>query len=165
MFFARKKRHFKYDNLYDWFVGERVPERFVFLEDETERDKWITQYGELRQHLFERHLKTLSSEAQIRMREGRHPSQSHARVDEARPYIDLLTRHLADLGYPAHVRLIFHQMDRIRLSAALDHVPEKIEYGKLLPLYFEGFEVTYCYYGSEATSPESSRSRGTSECG
>lgn len=152
LFFGRRKRHLRYNNLYDWFVGERVPERFVFLDDPTEREKWITQYAELRQHLFDQHVRTLVPEEQMRIKEGRHPSQSHSGAEEASRYCESLVMHLADIGYRARVSIGFYHMDRIVLTAELDHMPAMAEYGKLLPLYYDGFEIKYS--GPETANSE-----------
>lgn len=109
----------------------------------------------LRRHLFERHVSTLSPEEQTRIREGSHPSQSHACAEEAERYVDLLVRHLADPGYDAHVGIGFYHANRIVLTAELDHVPEMLEYAKVLPLYFRGFEVKRHGRGPEAAKSDS----------
>ena len=153
MIFSRRKPPLKYDNLYDWFVGENVPERFAFLDDSLERDRWINQYAELRRHLFDEHIKTLPLDEQRQIREGSHPSQCHSKVADAKPYGDRLVLHLADLGYTARCGVGLYHMDRMVLFAELDHEPNMQEYGKLLPFYFDGFEVKYSGQGRpKATS-------------
>ena len=72
------KRHLEYDSVDEWMAGENVPDNFISVKDGQLRDKYITEYGELRRHLFAKHAATLSTEDQQKLNDGNHPSQSHA---------------------------------------------------------------------------------------
>ena len=140
--FGKTKRHLRYDSISDWIVGENVPERFVYHPDPNQRDRYIAQYGELRQHLFDKHIKTLSRADQELLEQGCHPSQSHDLSAEAECYVDKLHMRLQELGCHAiDIRLGFYHCDRIILSVVLaDSDAAKIE---SLPWLFAGFEIKY----------------------
>jgi hypothetical protein len=113
----------------------------VKIPDPVERDRRITEYGELRQHLFAKHIKTLSRQERREFKQGTHPSQSHRFADRAEPFVALLREHLADLGFPGKVCLGWYHMDRIVLSADLDEDPGERQ--RELPWLFRGFEIKY----------------------
>jgi hypothetical protein len=137
----RIKRHLRYPSLEAWFTGEGLKDPFSPNADPAERNRRITEYGELRQHLFAKHIKTLSPEEQRQFQEGTHPSQSHGFADRAEPFVALLREHLANLGFPSKVCLGWYHMDRIVLSADLDADPGEGQ--RELPWLFRGFEIKY----------------------
>jgi len=141
MWSLRTKRHLRYPSVEAWFNGERLTEPVFKITDPAERDRRITEYGELRQHLFAKHIKTLSREEQREFKEGTHPSQSHRFADRAEPFVALLREHLATLGFPSKVCLGWYHMDRIVLSADLDEDPRERQ--RELPWLFRGFEIKY----------------------
>ena len=65
----RTKRHLRYPSVEAWFKGEGLKEPVFKIADPVERDRRITEYGELRQHLFAKHTKTLSPEEQREFKE------------------------------------------------------------------------------------------------
>ena len=137
------KPDLKYNSVEEWVLGEGVPEGFVKLEDEKLRNKYITEYGELRRHLFAQHVTTLPEAEQKKLDEGTHPSQSHAFAEDAEPYRQTLCEHLKSFGLePLKITLGFYHCDRIVLSV---DVEESIGNEKLKkrPWLFQGFEVFY----------------------
>ena len=129
-------------------AGENVPDNFISVKDGQLRDKYITEYGELRRHLFAKHAATLSTEDQQKLNDGNHPSQSHAYASDAKPYRELLGAHLNTLGVNAiEIVLGWYHMDRIVLSVTLDE--SELESRKQLPWLFQGFEVFYVKESSE----------------
>lgn len=137
----RTKRHLRYSSVEAWFKGEGLTQGVFAIADPVERDRRITEYGELRQHLFAKHVKTLSREERRQFKQGCHPSQSHRFAGRAEPFVSSLRKHLAGLGFGAKVCLGFYHMDRLVLSADLDADPGGRR--SLLPWLFRGFEVKY----------------------
>jgi hypothetical protein len=141
MWFRRTKRHLRYSSLEAWFEGEGLKDPFSAAADPTERNRRIMEWGELRQHLFAKHINTLSREEQRQFREGTHPSQSHHFAERAEPFAASLQAHLAALGFTATVDSGFDHGGRIVLSAELDTDPK--ERRPELPWLFRGFEIKY----------------------
>ncbi len=135
-------RHLQYESIDEWMLGEKVPAGFVSLDDAELRNRYITEYGELRRHLFAKHTATLSPEDQRKLNDGNHPSQSHAFAELAEPYCELLKGHLHALGLePNEVVLGWYHMDRIVLTVYLDD--SQIPASTKPPWLFQGFEVFY----------------------
>jgi hypothetical protein len=145
----RTKRHLRYPSVEAWFKGEGLTKPISKISDPVERDRRITQYGELREHLFAKHLKTLSPDEQREFKEGTHPSQSHRFADRAEPFVALLVEHLASLGFPGEAFLGRYHMDRIVLAA--DLVKDPGERHPELPWLFRGFEIKYNWPHDEAS--------------
>ncbi len=124
-------------------VGENVPMGFANEPDPILRDKYIRQYGELRRHLYAKHVATLSSDDQQAINDGCHPSQSHRFADDAQPYCERLEQHLVSLGLDvSDVHLGWYHMDRIVLCV---ETPEQLDASRFreLPWLFQGFEIKY----------------------
>jgi hypothetical protein len=137
-------RHLQYDSVEAWISGENVPSKFVSLSDPILREKYITQYGELRRHLFAKHLATLSRVDQDKFQAGKHPSQSHSFSEDAEPYCHLLDEHLRSRGiFADEIELGWYHTDRIVLTVYLDESNVGYADGKA-PWLFKGFEVLYC---------------------
>lgn len=146
-------RHLEYESVEDWMAGENVPAGFVSLEDAELRDRYITEFGELRRHLFAKHKSTLAPDDQQKLSDGTHPSQSHSFAADAEPYCQLLAGHLRLLGIEAdEVELGWYHMDRIILTVHLgdSRVPE----GTKPPWLFQGFEVFYLARSKEETTEQ-----------
>jgi hypothetical protein len=136
------KPHLKYESVAAWMEGENVPAGFFGIADDRLRDLYITQYGELRRHLFAKHLATLTPEEQRQFEQGDHPSQSHAFADRAQPVAEEFQRELERLGFVARVELSWYHFDRIVFSVTLAKVPTAEEKERL-PWVFRGFEAMY----------------------
>ena len=137
------KEHLKYDSVDDWCRGENVPHNFISMDDEQLRAKYITEYGELRRHLFAKHAATLSDADQQKLHDGKHPSQSHAFAEHAEPYRALLDGHLKSLEIIAKdVELGWYHMDRIVLTVTLSESDVESTAARR-PWLFQGFEVMY----------------------
>ena len=141
----RTKRHLRYPSVEAWFKGEGLTVGVTRIADPTERDRRITEYGELRRHLFAKHVKTLSPDEQRQFENGTHPSQHHRFADLAEPFATSLRGHLASLGFGSKVCVGFYHFDRIVLSADLDADPGGRQ--RELPWLFRGFEIKYNWPG------------------
>ena len=133
--------HLSYDSLEAWAEGEHLPKDWTKHPDISQRKLWWKQFAELKQHLWTRHVATLSSEEQNEFKAGTHPSLSHKFRERAQPFTVLLKEELAKQGYAAEVKVTFYHLDRIVLLASLDQTPP----GRLrgVPWLFRGFEVKY----------------------
>jgi hypothetical protein len=145
-------RHLEYESVEDWIANENVPPNFVSLDDSTLRDKYITEYGELRRHLFAKHAATLSLADQKKLSDGTHPSQSHEFASDAEPYCQVLDTHLKSLGIVAdEIVLGWYHMDRIVLTVYCDESRTAAADQKP-PWLFQGFEVFYLPRKDEVTT-------------
>jgi hypothetical protein len=144
----RTQRHLRYPSIEAWFEGEGLTEPIIKIADPVERDRRLTEYGELRRHLFAQHVKTLPAEEQREFEVGTHPSQSHRFADRAEQFVPLLREHLAYLGFTGRVDLGAYHLDRLILAANLDEDPG--DRRRELPWLFRGFEVKYHWpHGAE----------------
>jgi hypothetical protein len=158
------KRHLRYPSVEAWFKGEGLTEPVFKIADPVERDRRITEYGELRQHLFARHIQTLSRKEQSEFKQGTHPSQSHRFADRAEPFTRLLREHLAALGFSSQVSLGWYHMDRIVLAADLNDDPGERQHE--LPWLFHGFEIKYNWPPAvEAEQPLHPTTAALVQCG
>jgi len=138
------KPHLKYESVAEWMKGENVPPRFISIANDELRNKYITQYGELRRHLFAKHLATLTPEEQAQFEKGEHSSQRHAFADRAKPIAEEFERELLQLGFVAKVKLGWYHCDRIVFSVSLAKRPTPEE-NERLPWLFRGFEAKYSW--------------------
>jgi hypothetical protein len=136
------KPHLKYESVAAWMEGENVPTEFLNVADDKLRDMYIRQFGELRRHLFAKHLATLTPEEQLQFEKGEHPSLSHAFADRAKPVAEEFQRELERLGFGARVELGWYHCDRIVLTVLLAKWPTAEQYERL-PWLFRGFEALY----------------------
>lgn len=90
--FRKKKRHLRYNSIQAWFFGERLKPINEY-SDPAERNRLLTELGELRQHPFDKNFETLSPEEQQQLNEGIHPSQSHRFFNRAEPFVELFRQH------------------------------------------------------------------------
>lgn len=137
----RRQSHLSYPSVAAWMEAERIPADFVNIPDAAERDRVIGQYGELRRHLFEKHVRTLPPDEQTRLAQNRHPSQSHERMPEARRYADALREQLREVPFVRAVGLGAYHCDRVILCVEISPEVGEDEALSRIPLLFSGFEV------------------------
>ncbi len=140
--------HLNYDSFEAWAEGEGLPKDWTKHPDKDQRDLWWHQYAELKQHLWQRHVATLTSEERQEFEARSHPSLSHDFRERAQPFTEYLKEELARRGYNAEVRLGFYHLDRIVLNAVLDRTPPDRLRG--VPWLFRGFEVLYRFRDTDA---------------
>ena len=133
--------HLSYDSIGAWIEGEHLPGDWRTHSDIEQRNLWITQFAELREHLRSQHIASLTQQEQEELKTGQHPSLSWEFKDRAQPFTAALQRELASRGYVAEVSLGYYHFNNIVLHADLDRFP----LGRLrgLPTFFCGFMVTY----------------------
>jgi hypothetical protein len=136
-------RHLTYDSLEAWAEGEHLPKDWIKFPDTEKRKNWFSQLAELKQHLWNRHIASLTEAEQNEFQNRTHPSLSHKFRDRAQPFTVEFQNHLASLGYKSEVKIIFGQMDRLLLHATLDKTPPNRLRG--VPWLFRGFELRYTF--------------------
>lgn len=101
----------------------------------------MDEFGELRKHLFEIHLKTLSPEQQRALLAGSHPSQDHSLTLQAKPFAEALAERLKTLQCVQDVSVANYHFNRNVLYVfvvGIDLLDPKLF---AIPDFFEGFEV------------------------
>jgi hypothetical protein len=136
-----RKRHLRYRSKLEWLIGEKIPSPFTAIRDRKRFDEVMNQYGELRQHLYEEHLKTLTTEQQIRIQSGKHPSQDHRLGQAALPHAQALAEKLKHLQFVATVGVGTYHGNRNVLDVFVDGVDLLNPQLLGIPDFFEGFEV------------------------
>lgn len=137
---SHENKHLKYGSVEEWLEDENIPNGILNVDDKQLRDKYLKEYGELRQHLFDKHIKSLPKEDQELFEKGRHPSQSHEFKAKAKPYADALEKQLSSLGFVGNVSIGYYQMDRIVLSVDTNREISKEEHN-MIPWLYKGFET------------------------
>ena len=122
-------------------VGESIPSPFSTIDDLEERSRMMDEFGELRKHLFEQHLKTLSSEQQQALRDGRHPSQDHKLTLQAKRFADALAEKLKVLPCVHEVSVANYHFNRNVINVYVVGVGLLDPKLFVIPDFFEGFEV------------------------
>jgi hypothetical protein len=137
----RRKSQLSYPSVPAWMKGERIPADFVNIADDAERDRVIRQFGELRQHLFGEHVRTLPPVERSLLSANRHASQSHDRTKEAERYAERLREHLGGLPFIKAVGLGAYHGDRLVLVVEISPEARQAEVESHIPAFFFGFEV------------------------
>jgi hypothetical protein len=122
-----------------WATGIGLPDDWTKHPDQAQRNVWWKQYAELKQHLWQKHLSTLTHEEQQQFKDGTHPSLRHEYAERALPFCKLLEADLERRGLMSVVKIGYYQMDRIVLSAYLSELPPGGLPGS--PWLFRGFEI------------------------
>ncbi len=136
------KRHLCYSSLFEWQDDTRIPHPIYAIEDEAERNRWMNRSRELWEHLYQKHLKALPRSQRLLILAGKHPSQSHERIEEAESYSIAFSGHLASSGYSARVQAVRLQAGLLGLRVEFDEDPDG-EMRRRLPDFFSGFQVKY----------------------
>jgi hypothetical protein len=135
------KRHLRYGSLREWIVGEQLPLPLTAISDQKKRDKVMTEYGELRKHLFNVHLNMLSNEQQRALQAGKHPSQDHALTAEAAVFAEALAKKLEHLSFVRKVSVANYHLNRNLLYVFVSDIELLDPRLSEVPDFFEGFEV------------------------
>ena len=137
-----KPRHLRYRSMEEWREKENI--RSFRHPENPELEKRLTrQLEELRKHLWKKHLAQLSPEERKQIKKGDHPSQSHMRIDQAKPIFDEFRLRVQPLPYVSDVTMVARQMHAdgivIRLKLAQD-VSWRV-WREHIPTFFRGFEI------------------------
>ena len=141
--FNKKKSHLEYTSISGWFHGESVPKGFAQEYGSGRRPDfkvYMDQYCELRQHLFDSHIKTLPDEIQKQLKSGQHPSQTQSKIKQAEPVLQRLKNNLAGLDFIKDVSIKNAQMDLVQFNVTLKSEPT-LEQAEMIPEYFDGYVV------------------------
>jgi hypothetical protein len=142
-FFKKKKNHLEYASIASWMHGECVPNGFGADYGSGRRPDfgvYVDQYCDLRQHLFDKHVRTLPDEIQKQLKSGQHPSQSHEKIKQAEPVLQRLKEILSGLDFIKDVSIKNGQMGFVQFDVTLKKEPI-FEQAEMVPEYFEGYVV------------------------
>jgi hypothetical protein len=134
------KLHLRYPSVWRWFQAEGVPIPLTRIADPAERARRQREYDELWRWLFVNHLAGRPEDEQRLFREGRHPSQSHDRADDAEPAAELLRGELAARGIAAEVSVARLYDGRTVLDVLLPEWPLAGQWPDDLG-FFRGYEA------------------------
>ncbi len=137
---SRKTSYLAYRSLEEWAAGMRLPEGWTQHPDTKQKEIWWAQFTELKQHLWQKHISTLTVDEQQQFKDGTHPSLHHEYAERALPFCKLLEVELERRGMASVVKIGYYHGDRIVLSAHLSEPPPGGLPGS--PWLFRGFEVT-----------------------
>lgn len=111
------------------------------IPDQRRRDEVMTQYGELRRHLFDQHLKTLDPDQRLLLECGKHPSQDHGKAKEALQYAETLRERLKHHQFVKKVGVGSYHCNRNVLDVFVSGIELLDPQLQEIPDFFEGFEV------------------------
>jgi hypothetical protein len=137
----REKNHLEFPSLHAWGEARGIREPLLRMKDAKKRDRLWQEACELRQHLYKKHLETLTAAEQELFKQGKHPSQSHAFAKAAKPYAESLYEHIRHLDYVKEVSLGWGQGGLIKLTVHLGSEPNIEELRKNIPWLYHGFVV------------------------
>jgi hypothetical protein len=137
-----KPRHLRYHSMEEWRAKENI--RSFSHPEKPDLERRLTrQLEELREHLWKVHVKLLTRDERKQLQQGNHPSQSHTRIDQAKPIFDEFRLRVSPLPYVSDVTMVARHTPEdgilIRLKVAHDvswHV-----WRQHIPTFFRGFEV------------------------
>jgi hypothetical protein len=104
MFDFLMPRHLRYRSMEEWRERENITS-FRYPENPRLEARLQQQFEELRRHLWKRHLKQLTAEERKEIKAGKHPSQSHRHIEQARAIFEEFRSRVAGLSYVAEVSM------------------------------------------------------------
>jgi hypothetical protein len=140
-----KPKHLRYSSVFAWTEAEKINGP---IADEKLQSKFMDQLGELRQYLFEKHLKTLSEVEREQLKTGSHSSQSHQKVKDADEFAEQLHSELLRLGFDVEIRPGCYHANRVILSVFPDGKIDRANLAKAVPQFFHGYEVMILFKNS-----------------
>src|ERR1700757_2431234 len=109
MFNFLKPRHLRYNSMEEWRDKENI--RSFRHPEKPELERRLTrQLQELREYLWRQHLKQLTREERKQLYNRNHPSQSHMRIDRAKPIFDEFRLRMSPLPYISDVTMVARHM-------------------------------------------------------
>ena len=135
------KTHLQYESIEEWIKSERIPTPVSAIKDETLRNKYWSQFAELRQHLFDKHFASLPPKEQQLLKEKKHPSQNHAFFDSANEYLKRFKNAIPNLDCVEKIQLANYHMNRLLIYVFLVPGTDLAEVRKYIPQFYSGFEV------------------------
>jgi hypothetical protein len=141
------KRHLRYGSVEEWKEREKVASLRHPGNPGRER-KLARQVKELRAHLWKRHLAQLTPEERKEIKEGKHPSLSHTRIDQAKPIFEEFRAKVAPLPFVAEVTMVARQMEHIVIRVKLSKDVGWRVWQEQIPPYYRGFEVIVTLAGN-----------------
>lgn len=135
-----KPRHLRYDSIDEWMGREHITS-LDHPENPALQERLFHQLGELREHLWRRHLASLTSEERRQLETGQHPSQSHSRYEQAKPIFEEFRARVELLPYVAEVFMPAYHVDRLVFRVKVTKDVDWLTWHKDIPQFYRGFEV------------------------
>ena len=136
-----KKSHLQYDSVEEWIKSEKIPMPLTTIKDPQIFDRYLSQHAELRRHLFEKHLRSLSPDEEQLLKDHKHPSQSHAFAEAAQNYLETFRKEVPTSDCVEKIGLGNYHMDRLVIDVWLVSGTDVAEVRKYIPTFYRGFEV------------------------
>ncbi|HXB59101.1 MAG TPA: hypothetical protein VNU95_06035 [Candidatus Acidoferrales bacterium] len=138
MFDFLKPRHLRYRSMEEWRQRENITS-FRHPENPRLEARLQRQFEELRRHLWKRHLKQLTPEERKDIKAGKHPSQSHKHIEQARAIFEEFRSRVAGLAYVAEVSMTARE--QIAFRVRLNQEMGWRVWHEQIPPFYRGFEV------------------------
>jgi hypothetical protein len=138
MFDFLKPRHLRYRSMEEWRERENITS-FRHPENPRLEARLQRQFEELRKHLWKRHLKRLTSQERKDIKAGKHPSQSHKHIEQARVIFEEFRSRVAVLSYVAEVSMVARE--QIAFRVRLKEETNWRIWHEQIPPFYRGFEV------------------------
>lgn len=135
-----KPRLLRYHSIEEWMEQEHIT-TLTHPDDPALQERLFQQLGELRKHLWKQHIVHLTPEERQQLEAGQHPSQSHSRIEQAKPIFEEFRSRVAHLPYVAEVHLGAYHMDRVVFRVILSQDIGWQTWQKDIPPFYRGFEV------------------------
>lgn len=126
----------------EWRERENITS-FRHPENPRLEAKLRRQFEELRRHLWRKHLRQLTPEERKEIKEGRHPSQSHKRIEQAKPIFEEFRTKVGSLAFVAEVSMVAR--DQIVFRVRLGQDTSWRVWHEHIPPFYRGFEVFVVY--------------------
>ncbi len=140
MFDFLKPRHLRYHSMEEWREKENV-RSFRHPENPDLEKKLTRQLEGLSKRLWKKHLVQVPLDERRQIKKGDHPSQSHTRIDQAKPIFDEFRLRVAHLPYVSDVTMVARHANGIVIRLKLaQHISWRV-WREHIPTFFRGFEV------------------------
>jgi hypothetical protein len=135
-----KPRHLRCHSIDEWLEQEGVT-TLTHPEDPALQDRLFQRLGELRKHLWEQHVIHLTPAERQQLEARQHPSQSHERIEQAKPIFEEFRSRVANLPYVTEVHIGMYHMDRIVFRVMVSQDASWRTWQDDIPPFYRGFEV------------------------
>lgn len=140
MFDFLKPRHLRYRSVEEWRERENITS-FLHpgkpgLEARLER-----HLRQLRDHLWKRHLKSLSRDEREQIKSGTHPSLSHKGFEMAKPIFEEFRSRVASYPFIEEVTMVTQHMKPIIFRVKVARDATWRVWQEHIPPFYRGFEV------------------------
>ncbi|HTV40933.1 MAG TPA: hypothetical protein VMF08_10175 [Candidatus Sulfotelmatobacter sp.] len=135
-----KPRHLRYGSVEEWRERESITS-FWHPEDPRLEARLQRHLKELREHLWRRHIRHLTREERIQLKEGMHPSLSHKGFELAKPIFEEFRARVAGHPFVEEVTMVTQHMKPIIFRVKVARDAGWRVWQEHIPPFYRGFEV------------------------